>query len=164
MRCPSLASVTALMTLCLSAAAQTQEAHFSSLSRMSGCWAAESDEPGSGEHWLLPAGGTLLGVAKTVKNGRTVAHEFLQIRLNTEGKIVYLAQPSGQKEATFAATSVSETAVTFANPQHDLPQHITCRMPPGDRLAARIEGQRGGALRGFEFPMKRVPCEALAGE
>lgn len=106
----------------------------------------------------------MLGVARTVKNGRTVEHEFLQIRLNAEGKIVYIAQPSRQKEATFTATSVSETAVTFENPQHDFPQRISYRALPGDRLAARIEGLRGGSLRGIDFPMKRVPCDALGGQ
>ena len=153
----------AALTLCLSAATHAQETPLSTLSWMSGCWAAESGEPGSGEHWLPLAGETLLGVARTVKNGRTVAHEFLQIRLNAEGKIVYIAQPSRQKEATFTATSISESAVTFENPQHDFPQRISYRMLPGERLAARVEGQRGGALRGIDFPMKRAPCEALAG-
>ncbi|PND40115.1 hypothetical protein C1O66_01630 [Paucibacter aquatile] len=105
----------------------------------------------------------MLGVARTVKKGKTVAHEFLQIRLNAEGQIVYIALPSGQKETTFTGTSVSETAVTFENPQHDFPQRISYRALPGDRLLARIEGQRGGALRGIDFPMKRVACEALAG-
>ncbi len=166
MRYPSiatLATLTALTALCLTSAAQSQEAPLSSLGWMSGCWASESGEPGSGEHWLPPAGGSMLGVARTVKKGKTVAHEFLQIRLNAEGQIVYIALPSGQKEATFTGTSVSETAVTFENPQHDFPQRISYRALPGDRLLARIEGQRGGALRGIDFPMKRVACEALAG-
>ena len=41
------------------------------------------DEPcdaGSGEQWMTPAGGTLLGISRTVAKGRTVAHEFMQIR------------------------------------------------------------------------------------
>ena len=40
---------------------------------------------------------------------------------------------------------------------------VIYRLLPGDRLAARIEGLRGGSLRGIDFPMKRVPCEQLAG-
>lgn len=166
MRYPSIATITALSALCPTSAAQSQEPQeppLSSLRWMSGCWALESGEPGSGEHWLPPAGGSMLGVARTVKKGKTVAHEFMQIRLNAEGQIVYIALPSGQKEATFTATSVSEAAVTFENPQHDFPQRISYRARPGDRLLARIEGERGGALRGIDFPMKRVACEALAG-
>jgi hypothetical protein len=29
--------------------------------------------------------------------------------------------------------------------------------------AVRIEGERDGKLRGVDFPMKRVACDALAG-
>jgi len=106
----------------------------------------------------------MLGVGRTVRNGKTVEHEFLQIRLNAEGKIVYIALPSRQKEATFTASIVTDGSVTFENPQHDFPQRITYKALPGDRLAARIEGVRGGTLRGIDFPMKRVQCEGLAGK
>jgi hypothetical protein len=106
----------------------------------------------------------MLGVGRTVRNGRTVEHEFLQIRLNAEGRVVYVALPSRQKEATFVASSIGERSVTFENPQHDFPQRISYRALPEDRLAARVEGTRGGTLRGIDFPMKRVPCEALAGK
>lgn len=140
-----------------------QDADVAALSWLAGCWAAESGEAGSGEQWMPPAGGTMLGVGRTIRNGRTVDHEFLQIRLNAEGKLVYVALPARQKEATFVATHVGEGAVTFENPQHDFPQRILYRLQPGDRLAARIEGLRGGQLRGIDFPMRRVPCGAPSG-
>ncbi len=130
---------------------------------LAGCWASENGEAGSGEHWLPLAGGTLLGIGRTVRNGKTVQHEFLQIRLNADGKVAYTALPSGQSEATFVATSVEVGAVTFENLQHDFPQRILYKSLPGDRMAARIEGLRGGSLRGIDYPMKRVPCDAPAG-
>ncbi len=106
----------------------------------------------------------MLGVGRTVRNGKTVDYEFLQIRTNDEGKAVYIAMPSGQKEATFVAAKVVEGSVTFENPRYDFPQRIIYKSLPGDRLAARIEGRCGGTMRGIDFPMKRVPCEALAGK
>lgn len=136
-----------------------QESQLGQLAWLAGCWAHESGEAGSVEHWLPLAGGTMLGIGRTVRNGKTVEHEFLQIRLNAEGKVVYVALPSGQKEATFTATSIGERTVTFANPQHDFPQRIIYRALPEGRLAARIEGMRDGNLRGVDFPMKRVSCE-----
>lgn len=156
------AAIATCLLVCLPMAARAQE--LTALSWLAGCWAAESGEPGSGEHWLPLAGGTMLGIGRTVRNGKTVEHEFLQIRLNAEGKIVYIALPSRQKEATFTATNVAEGSVTFENLQHDFPQRIIYKALPGDRLAARIEGLRGSTLRGIDFPMKRVPCEALAGK
>ena len=144
----------------IGASAQADEGPLASLAWLSGCWAAENGEPGSGEQWMPLAGGTMLGVGRTVRNGRTVEHEFLQIRLNAEGKPVYIASPSGQREATFVASVLSPEAVTFENPQHDFPQRIMYRALPDGRLAARIEGLRGGALRGVDYPMKRVACGA----
>lgn len=139
------------------------EADVTSLAWLAGCWQAEKGEAGSGEHWLPPAGGTMLGVSRTVKNGKTVEFEFLQLRVNAEGKLVFIALPSGQKETTFVASDVSKDAVTFENPQHDFPQKVIYRLQPDGRLVARIEGERGGTLRGVDFPMKRVACDALGG-
>lgn len=130
-----------------------------SLSWLSGCWAAEGGEPGSVEHWLPPAGGTMLGLSRTVSKGKTVEHEFLQIRANAEGRLIYIALPSGQKETTFTLSGAAEGTVTFENPQHDFPQRVSYRLLPGHRLAARIEGLRNGVLRGIDFPMKRVSCD-----
>src|ERR1044072_4949598 len=46
-----------------------------------GGWAAAraGAEAGSEDHWLAPAGGSLLGVGRTVVGGKTVAYEFMQI-------------------------------------------------------------------------------------
>jgi hypothetical protein len=92
-----------------------------------------------------------------------VEFEFVQVRKNVEGQLVFIALPSGQKETTFVASSVGEDSVTFENPGHDFPQKVIYRLQASDRLVARIEGTRGGKLRGVDFPMKRVACDALAG-
>jgi hypothetical protein len=132
----------------------------SALAWMAGCWAPEQGDAGSVEHWLPPAGGTMLGVSRTVKNGQTVEFEFMQLRVNSEGKLVFIALPSGQKQATFVASNVGKDSVTFENPQHDFPQKVIYRLESSGRLIGRIEGNRGGTLRGVDFPMRRVSCEA----
>jgi len=156
-----LAILLSLATMTLPVAGQTTE--LAALSWLGGCWAAEGGEPGTVEQWLPPAGGTMLGLSRTVKKGRTVGHEFLQIRANAEGRLVYIALPSGQKETIFTLASAAEGAVTFENPQHDFPQRVSYRLLPGPRLAARIEGLRNGVLRGIDFPMKKVSCDAPLG-
>lgn len=140
------------------------EMNVTSLAWLAGCWQADWGEAGSGEHWLPPAGGTMLGVSRTVKNGKTAEFEFMQLRVNSEGKLVYIALPSGQKETTFVATAVGERSVTFENPQHDFPQKVSYQLQSDDRLIARIEGTRNGVLRGFDFELKRVACEKLRHE
>lgn len=134
-----------------------------SVAWLAGCWQAEKGDAGSGEHWLPPAGGAMFGVSRTVKNGKTVEFEFVQLRTNAEGKLVLIALPSGQKEATFVASSVTENSVTFENPQHDFPQKVIYRLQSEGRLVARIEGTRDGKVRGVDFPMKRVSCDSPSG-
>lgn len=141
-----------------------QATDVSSLAWLAGCWSAEQGEAGSGEQWLPPAGGTLFGVSRTVKNGKTVEFEFLQLRLNDAGKLIFIAMPAGQKQTTFFASAIGKDSVTFENPQHDFPQKVIYRLQPDGRLIARIEGTRSGKFHGVDFPMKRVACEALAGK
>ena len=39
-------------------------ADVSRLSWLSGCWAYDDEEPGSGEYWMPPAGGTMIAVSR----------------------------------------------------------------------------------------------------
>lgn len=99
----------------------------------------------------------MMGMSRTV-SGDTV-REFEHLRIETRGgKPTYVAHPSGQAESAFAAETVSDTLVVFANPAHDFPQKISYRKVGSDSIIARIEGPRGGQVRGINFPMRRVPC------
>ncbi len=155
----SLAS--ALLCLFMVTNANADQADLDKLGWLAGCWAPEAGEAGSVEHWLPLAGGTMLGVGRTVKDGKTVSYEFLQIRVSQEGKAVYIARPSGQEEASFTALNLTDDSVTFENLQHDFPQRIIYRLSSDNKLVARAEGLRDGELRGVDFPMKRVPCDKL---
>ncbi len=126
---------------------------------LAGCWSADGREPGSVEHWLAPAGGTMLGVSRTVKGGKTIASEFMQLASNSDGKLVFTAHPSGQKEASFVLANATDNEVTFENPQHDFPQRIIYRRLSAKQMIARIEGLRAGILRAVDFPMSRISCE-----
>lgn len=140
-----------MMTVALSASSSVQD-----LSWISGCWASVGAEAGSGETWTAPAGGTLFGVSRTVKGGKTVAHEFMQIRETGPGQISFIALPSGQKEASFPLVRLSGQEAVFENPRHDFPQRVIYRRD-GDLLTGRIEGSEGGETKGIDFPMKRCP-------
>lgn len=126
---------------------------------LAGCWASELDEPGSGEQWMAAAGGTMLGMARTLKGGRTVQFEFMQIRESALG-VVFIAHPSAQGGTRFAALEISATAVVFEQRGPDFPQRVSYRLLPDGRLAARIEGLRNGEWRSVDFPMRRGACDA----
>jgi hypothetical protein len=136
-----------------------ESASVEDLGWLAGCWASVGAEAGSGEQWMEPAGGTMLGVNRRVKGSETVAHEFMQIRETVSGEIEFIANPSGQSEAAFVLKRLSEVEVIFENPDHDFPQRIIYRLK-GDDLEGSIEGMTEGELRTVDFPLKRVDCES----
>jgi hypothetical protein len=147
--------------LCLAgAAAQAQHADLARLAWLGGCWKAAGAEAGSEEQWMAAAGDSMLGMGRTVKQGKTVAHEFMQIRPNADGVLAFFAMPSGKPPDSFPLLRIGDKEAVFENLQHEFPQRVMYRLEGGTRLAARIEGLRGGTLRGIDFPMDRVSCDA----
>ena len=120
---------------------------------LTGCWSRTQSNSTTEEHWMAPRGGTMLGMSRTVRDGRTVEFEFIQIRPG-EGTLVYEARPSGQPMATFALKTATDDMVTFENPSHDFPQRIIYRRTD-EGIAARIEGTMNGVPRGVDFPFSR---------
>ena len=53
------------------------------------------------EHWLPPRGGTMLGIGRTVQDGRTIEYESIVIRIEN-GRLAYEAHPSGQDRPCFS--------------------------------------------------------------
>lgn len=123
-----------------------------------GCWQGGDADRRYSEHWMAPDGGTMFGMSRTVKNGRTIAHEFIQVRENEAGEVHYIAKPSGQSEASFKLVKAGEREAIFENPEHDFPQRIVYRLEANGSLHARIEGVSNGQLKEVDFPMKRVTC------
>ena len=130
------------------------------LAWLSGCWMSSNQEPGSAEHWMLPAGGTMIGMNRTVRGGKTVAFEFMRIVEQEDGGLEFIASPSGQNTTGFTMTNVSNREVIFENPDHDFPQRIIYRLVSDEELLGRIEGRIDGIERAADFPMKKVDCEA----
>lgn len=159
---PGLVSAALLALAVAPMSAIAQAPSLETLAWLGGCWRAEGGEAGSGEHWLPLAGHTLMGVSRTVRQGRTVDFEFMQIRQLPDGSVVFAAQPKGRPETLFTLQPGAAREAVFQNPAHDFPQRVIYRLEDGGRLRARIEGQRDGRLRGIDFPLQRVPCETLA--
>jgi hypothetical protein len=126
---------------------------------MQGCWQATGAEAGSGEQWTSAAGGSMLGMSKTVKGGKTVAFEFVRIAEVEPGKLGYIAQPSGAAPTTFVLLRHSDTEFVFENLAHDFPQRVMYRRVGDKLLHARIEGTSKGKHKSIDFPMRLVSCD-----
>jgi hypothetical protein len=111
------------------------------LSFLSGCWAGGGTE----EVWLKPEGGSMLGMSRTVKGGKTVFTEFMHISAVSDGSIVFNVQLKlAAKSTQFVLSEAKPDTVTFSNPQHDYPQRIIYRRNPDGSLFARVEGSVNG--------------------
>lgn len=129
------------------------------LAWLKGCWSSNRDDRTITEHWLKPAGGTMLGINRTVADGKTVEFEFMQIRQEAGSGLLFVAKPSGQPEATFKLIKGSAREVIFENPQHDFPQRVIYRLQDDGSLLGRIEGVSKGKERSVDFPMNRARCD-----
>jgi hypothetical protein len=156
------AAVLAVLFCCAqprAASAQQAGALVRQLSWIAGCWRQST---GNGnrvvdEQWMSPRGGTMLGMSRTLRGDSLIEFEHLQI-VERSGRLIYHAEPSGQKPADFVTATVSDTLVVFENPEHDFPKRIIYRRRGSDALVARIEGTRNGHTRGIDFPYARVSC------
>src|SRR5262245_26107294 len=144
----------------VAAASQGAEPGIGRLAWMSGCWSAANAEAGSGEHWTPPAGGSMFGTSRTLRQGRLVEFEFMQLRTLDDGTLVFIAQPSGGQPTTFRLKTLGDTSVTFENLAHDFPQRVSYAKVKDGNLSASIEGTVNGAMRRIEFPLLRTDCRA----
>lgn len=132
-------------------------AQTSALKWMAGCWEHRTNKLVVAEQWSFPRAGMMLGSGQTTRGDSTIEYEHTRI-FERDGKLVYSAQPSGQAAAEFVADSVHGLSVTFSNPAHDFPQRVIYRSLSADSLLGRVEGQRGGQVRGVNFSYRRVSC------
>jgi hypothetical protein len=149
-----------LLCLLLSpAVAQEKTFTINDLDWMKGCWSRNEGQRETTEHWLGPAGGTMLGISRTVAEGSTVEIEFMQIRENAKGEIIFIARPEGQPEATFKLIKGGDREVIFENPKHDFPHRVIYRLQGDGSLLGRIEGMSKGKEKSVDFPMTRARCD-----
>jgi uncharacterized protein DUF6265 len=124
------------------------------LSWMAGSWQGRQGEVEMEESWTAPKGGSMLGLHRDVKQGRTLSFEFLRIAEDKDG-IVYHASPEGRSATPFRLVEASRERALFANPEHDFPQRILYWKDAEGALHARIEGTQGGKPASMEWRWTR---------
>lgn len=130
------------------------------LAWLAGCWQGQFGEPGTIESWLVPAGGTMLGVSRTVTKGETAEFEFMQLRELPDGVLAFIAQPAGRPPTSFRAVRLGVADAVFENAENDFPQRITYSRIGDTRLVATLESSSDGAARKVELEFSRVSCDA----
>lgn len=126
---------------------------------LAGCWEARSADGTNTveEQWMAPRGGLMLGLSRTVRDGRVRGHEFLSIR-EAGGPLVYHAVPSGQSPTNFPARSVEDDRLEFVNPVHDFPRKIVYSRTAPDSIRAMVFAEVEDDEPAFALPYGRIPC------
>ena len=130
---------------------------------LAGCWQDQNGEAGSLEAWMPPAGGAMLGMSRTIRQGRTAEFEFMQMRQLPDGVLAFVPQPSGRPPTVFKLLRIGESEAVFEDSEHGFPQRIGYSRPEPDRLEAMLEGTRDGKPRRITFSFVRVSCDAQMG-
>ena len=120
---------------------------------LAGCWQQRAGDRLIDEQWMAPAGGVMLGMSRTVRDGRMRGYELVRIE-EREEVLVYVAEPSGQARAEFGATRVTADALVFENPEHDFPKKIEYLRNGADSLIANVSADGDG----FQLRMGRIMC------
>ena len=118
---------------------------------IAGVWTGARGSSTIEERWTPPAGGSMLAISRTLRDGLQSAFEFLCI-VERDGGLVYTAMPNGRTPATdFTLTKVDATSATFENPAHDFPKMIRYTKLPDGSLEATISGEGGQKPQTFLF-------------
>jgi Domain of unknown function (DUF6265) len=149
-----------LVVLSCAATWPVSAATIADLHWLAGCWAGGGGDRRVEEQWMAPAGGTMLGMSRTVAGGKTRAWEFMRIE-EGEGKLVFIARPSGQEGASFPSVAGGDGRVVFENPGHDFPQRVIYQRGADGGLLGRIEGESDGKPLSVDFPMDLAPCPGV---
>lgn len=143
------------------AVADIGKATIEGLAFMKGCWVIEGPDRKAriDEHWMAPAGGTMIGISRTVVNGRTSGFEYMRLDSSERG-LFFISKPRENSEETaFKLKTFSAGNAVFENLEHDFPQRVIYRSTGPNALTARIEGTQNGKASGVDFPYKRAKCD-----
>lgn len=140
------------LTFLLIAALPTQTPTLADLGWIAGDWqTAPGGRAQVEEHWTKVAGGTMIGMGRTIARDKTYEFEYLRIEQRADG-IYYVAHPKGQCPGTdFKLTRSSATEAVFENPQHEFPKRIIYKKTDENTLAASVDGGEGTKTMSFTY-------------
>lgn len=122
------------LALCAAPATATEP----SMDWLAGHWCGGEEGRGIEEVWLPEAGGSLIGLSRTLREGALESFEFMRIVRDGEARGLHV-QPDGAPPTPFTITGQGEGWIRFENPENDFPHRIEYRRD-GDRLRAHIAG------------------------
>jgi hypothetical protein len=152
-----LLAILCILLVSAGAGAQDPNPQMSKLAWIAGCWKG-GDKTQKEEQWTKLAGGTMLGVGRTIKDGKTITYDFLQIR-EKGPEILLIAHPDGGAAVYFKLGTVSDSEAVFENDTIKFPRRIRYQRQADGSLIVAIEGKEEDRQKRYESPMQRVKCD-----
>jgi hypothetical protein len=143
--------------LAISAPINVAQSKIEDLAWICGDWETAPGSRQIEEHWTKIAGGSMIGMSRTVAGDKTVFYKYL--RIETRGAdIYYVAHPKARNPGTeFKLVRLGAQEATFENPDHDFPKRIIYRKNADGGLTARIEGEGIEKEKPQEFHYRPMP-------
>ncbi len=121
------------------------------LTWLAGSWHTTGKRAQVDEYWSAPAGGSLIGMSRTIVGDKTVEFEYVRIEQRTDA-IYYVAHPKARCPGTdFKLTRLSGQEVIFENPAHGFPKRIIYRKTLDGSLVASIDAGEGTKSQNFSY-------------
>jgi len=152
-----LLGVVAAVLLAAASAGAQPPAGIQRVAWLQGCWEMTSGARTVEEQWMAPRGNSMVGMSRTVRDGRLVEFELVVLREQGD-RLAYEAHPSGQAATVFLSKAVGESMVVFENPEHDYPQTVGYQRENPESLLAWIDGTSKGQARRVDFRYRRRAC------
>ena len=128
------------------------------LAWLEGHWCGRQGEATVEEWWVL-RGEALLSLGATTREGHLRSFEFMRIVDRGKQGIAFIAQPNGAPPTAFALAKLDGQSVTFSNPAHDFPQHVSYRRD-ATGLHAEIAGPGKSGEQRMRFDYTACPGAA----
>jgi hypothetical protein len=127
---------------------------------LAGTWRLRDRDRIVEEFWSAPAADLMIGMSRTLRDGRTREFEFVRIAARADG-VFYIAQPEGRPAVEFKLQNWDgRTAVFAATTGSDRLKRIIYRHDGAAAMTARIEGSTSGADFAQDFAYRRVTPDA----
>lgn len=124
---------------------------------LTGVWEMTRDGRVVEEHWTAPTSNAMIGMSRTVADGRTTAFEFLRIE-RRGNEVFYVPQPNGAPAGVVQARLERRRPLRVRERQRRGPRqpHRVPKSADGV-LYARVEGAESGKPFVLEYRYTRRP-------
>ena len=148
------------------AAPVAAKATVAQLAWIAGPWSGTLKDRTIEQHWMTPNGGSMVGMYRSIRDGRASLYELLAIE--ERGDEVYLrikhfapgpglvSQEAKDQSADHALVKAESRTAVFVGSAGGGPVRVTFNSPDQDTLTITVERQRDGKAVATEFPYKRI--------